>query len=315
MTLPPPIRAKLPCSNCGYDLRATTGGVCPECGTRVQQRRSLGLSSSESDPTNSVIEALIQVRKGVCWSLLLWLGCVAVPVIGQLAWVALAIASGLRSVAHWRLVQTKYLSMFAQEPMLASWSRFAIAELAVAVCGGILTIVTSTRTNPMAILLILCILRIAWMGLVCVNNYSAVALGMATIRKFSPDPLPSHFRLAPIALFAAPILFLPFLITVAFAGPTQPPEWVATINVSFLVLGCLIGITSVIMAFSLLDLTADALHESRRPTEPGSPGDQTPRIRTPEHRAPKQPRIPDAPPSAGEGEVIPFAKEPPDRTA
>lgn len=294
-------------------MRGNTRGVCPECGT-VLRRDTRQLSDRERENANAVIDSLLQVRKGVCWSLVVWFGCVAVPYVGPLAWVVLALASCLRAVARWRLESTGFPDAWKGKGLVGSWWQLTVAETAIAVCCGAFTIVVSRSDIPPALVFMLLLARLVWLCLLTLNNLCALLVGLATIQKYGDAPAGKHYQFGPLVLLGAPILCLPHLVVVAGSSIGKAPVWLDVIVQFLFVMGCIFGITSVFMIYSILETATDAIHQSRIVKDPlpaRRPVDVGPTSPTP-RPAPRA--APDPPPQTDVGDVIPFADDPPSST-
>lgn len=293
-----------PCPECGYDLRATQAAICPECGTELGTEEFPRISE-RADSTDAIAESLDHLRTGVIWTLLIWLGCIAVPFVGQVAWVVLVLVSGWRALALHRLQATEFWQKLQSAIPKNSWQSLMWAELALAVLGGGATLVVSSAEVPPPLVVILSLLRVAWMGLVTVNNLFALNMAVAVVKRSDEAPLEPFFQAGPLVTLGAPLLFLPLLALEA----SQPffktfPQWIMISVGLVTVAGCVAGVVSIVMIHLALVRARDAATASPPPRRP-SPQHGVRKVHPP-------PPIPDAPPLAGDGDVIPFAQEPDD---
>lgn len=295
-----------PCANCGYDLRATRGEVCPECGCEIKRQMHLQ-SAGRQDDSQDVIDALGDFRKGVDWTLVAWLGCVAIPFVGQLAWVVLAMVSGWRMIALGRLESSRFLDGFKQNKLIVAWPLYMKFELAVAIFGALFTIVASINEKSVVLLAILVLLRIAWLGLVSLNNFSAGTLGFQAVTKFEGQAPHPTFRFLPLAIFGAPILSIPFFLLGIVAELVKIPGWISTNTNLLLVFACILGIASVILIHTVIEQASDAIYESKKKRMAQSKKKINIKIEDSKANVHlKQMIFPDPPPAPGDGDVIPF---------
>ena len=298
-----------PCDNCGYDLRATKGEVCPECGCKINRRIHLQ-SSIDQNESQVVIDALGDFRKGVDWTLVAWLGCVAFPFVGQLAWVVLALVSGWRMIALGRLESSGFLDGFKQYKLIQAWPLYMKIELALAIFGALCTLVASMNDVPVVLFAALVLLRIAWLGLVSLNNFSAGVLGFQAVTKFEGEAPHPAFRFLPLAIFGAPILSVPFFLQTIVAELVKIPGWVSTITNLLLVFACILGIASVILIHTVLEQASDAIYESKKKRSARQRKRANVEIEDSAATAHlKQKIFPDPPPAPGDGDVIPFEND------
>ncbi len=323
--MPKPTANPFPCTECGYDLRAATGEVCPECGCEIT-RRTYSRSSVEQDQSATAVEAFGETRKGVDWTLVVWLGCVAVPIVGQLAWVVLALVSGWRTLALRRLLKTQFLEGFKQHKFIAAWPSTMNAELGVALFGGLFTIVGSMNEMHPVVIAMLVLVRIAWLGLVSINNFSAATLALASSAKLGGDPPHPSFRYIHLAIFGAPILATPYFLLGVIDNVVKVPGWISTPLILFFVIACIFGIAGVIMIHTALEQASDALVESQRrhsrkaKRNGAGSGESSNQAAKPNFKPnfkpnskpySKQEIFPDPPPADGDGDVIPFEDDSP----
>lgn len=258
-----PNSVPFPCRNCGYDLRGGSREICPECGLKIALHS--GPRSSVREDANAVIvQAIEGVQKGVWWSLILWLGCVALPLVGGLAWVALALISGWRTLALWRLQQTTFVSDLGSNPVVASWWILARTELAVAIIGGMMTAVASLNDVPWPFEILLSLFHIAWVGLVGYNNFAALTLATRARAQYGEGESESHMKFAPHAAVLAPLLFVPFFLLMTVNRFATVPGWIGATITMILVLGCIVGIAGVVMTRSALQDAGEALLDHYR---------------------------------------------------
>ena len=234
-----------------------------------------------------------------------WLGCVAIPFVGQLAWVVLALVSGWRMIALGRLESSGFLDGFKQKKIIGAWPLYMKSELAFALFGALFTLVASMNEVPVVLFAALVLLRIVWLGLVSLNNFSAGTLAIEAAAKFEGEALHPTVRFLPLAIFGAPLLSIPFFLLAIIAELVKIPGWISTITNLLLVIACILGIASVILIHTVLEQASDAIYESNRkrsarPKKKVEIADSSATAHL------KQKIYPDPPPAAGDGEVIPF---------
>ena len=293
-----------PCTECGYDLRATRGEVCPECGCKINRKLNTR-SSIEQSNEQTAMDALADVRKGVDWTLVAWLGCIALPIAGQLAWVVLALVSGWRMIALGRLTRTEFLVQFNKHKWGMWLPQSMKFELGIAILGGLFTLVASMNTMPAALFALLVLIRLVWLGLVSWNNFSVGMLALKASEMLEGEAPHSAIRFLPLANFGAPILSIPFFLLSVIAEVVKIPGWINTLANLLLVIACILGIASVILIHTLLEQTIDAVGEDRRKRAIKRKR-KVEVAESPDTAHLKQRIFPDPPPMAGEGDVIPF---------
>ncbi|MSR45279.1 MAG: hypothetical protein EXS15_08015 [Phycisphaerales bacterium] len=305
MLAPQPSQSSDPCPACGYDLRAAPTTICPECGTPIEPRTLS--TAGESCDTETITTAIEQLANGIKWTLIIWLGCFTLPLVGPLAWILLTISAGVRILALRRIIASGIGRTLSPPFPLALWPRLAWAELVVAVLGSALTVIASSVDVPGAFTALLLILRIGWIGLVAINNAHALSFSVALAKGTPSDSGARMFQFALTATVAAPILMLPFfLLEIVGAFTAGIPPWVTWSVRAVTVAGLFAGVGSVVLIARAISCGLDAAAHAVQPTR----RDESVRIR---RRPPAV--IPDAPPLAGEGDVIPFAEDPVDPSA
>lgn len=263
----------VPCPNCGYDLRGSSAVNCPECGhavTRASILRSQRSGRME-DPelqSDSVVGqsvlALDRIRRGLLWTLPLWLGCVGIPGPGTLLWLLLAIGSAARCLTLWQLRQTTHRLWDEPSEWSQRWWLLARAELGVAAGGAILIVLVSFSRAPVFFEWLLALLQCAWAALIALANLASAQLGLRVVMGEGERTPSKHLGLVTAASLAAAALVQPLLVSRLL--PKLPPqfEWVAVGAVILFVGGCLAGIVSLILTREILEDAASAVRQGER---------------------------------------------------
>lgn len=251
------------------------------------------------------MDALADVRKGVDWTLVAWLGCIALPIAGQLAWVVLALVSGWRRIAFGRLTLTEFYVQFQKHKWGMRLPQSMKFELGIAILGGLFTVVASMNTMPPVLFALLVLIRLVWLGLMSLNNFSVAVLAMKASETLHGKPPHPAIQYLPLANFGAPILSVPFFLLSVIAEVVKIPGWINTLANLLLVIACILGIASVILIHTLLEQTIDAVGEDRRKRAIKRKR-KVEVAESPDTAHLKQKIFPDPPPMAGEGDVIPF---------
>ena len=163
---------------------------------------------------------------------------------------------------------------------------------------------------PPVLFAALALMRIAWLGLVSLNNFSVGILGFQVVKKFEGEALHPAFRFLPLVIFGAPILSIPFFLQTIVAELAKIPGWVSTISNLLLVFACILGIASVILIHTVLEQASDAIYESKKKRSARRKKMDNVEIENwPATAHLKQTIFPDPPPAPGDGDVIPFEND------
>ncbi len=261
------------------------------------------LKATDREQLAALAEGLSALRTGVLWTLLLSVGCVAIPTIGGAAWAFLLLASGWRAIGRHRLEKEGFLDEFNEPSFLRAFTPLVHAELAVGIAVAFLTVASSMGNFPLIVAMLLALLRIAWIGLIAVNNLLTLHFALAVDRRCGNESTSKFTHFAPHLIFGSAACFVPLLalrLIGECATITFPEQLLSGVGL-IVGIGCLAGIASVLLIYTELTAASEALAQSRRAPTPTPP----PRSR----RRPQPPR--DEPPKAGSGDVIPFADDPP----
>ncbi len=291
-----------PCPACSFDLRATLGNVCPECGAPFDEAAAILGGPSDPDAITALAEAFVALRKSVLFSLLIWLGCVAVPTCGGVAWFFLMLATGWRAIGNHRLAQVTFFDRVEMPGFLRSFVPLVHAELAVGCVVAFLSVASSMSNFPDAAFVILTLGEVAWLGLISTNNFLTVQIARVVGMKCGREATTPLIRFVPLVIFGAPALFLPLLVVRLLNGIlTSPLSDEITAGAGLIVaVGCIAGCASVFLIQAEVASACEGVLESRRAKPPRQP------IHSPRRRRQQF----DEPPSPGDGDVIPFADEP-----
>ncbi|MSR69189.1 MAG: hypothetical protein EXS17_02445 [Phycisphaerales bacterium] len=252
---------------------------------------------------SAAADGFVALRTSVLFSLLIWLGCVAVPMLGGVAWVFLMLATGWRAIGSYRLAQEKFIDQFEQPTYLRSFTPLVHAELAVGCAVAFLTLASSMSNFPIVAVVLLALGQVAWLLLISVNNFLTLEIARVVGRMCGTEPTTPLIRFAPLVIFGAPALFLPLLCIRLLNTllPTPLPDEIGAGAALIVAVGCIAGAASVLLIQAELTNAHDALCESHR----------APRV-TPVHHPPvRRMARQDEPPAPGSGDVIPFEDDPP----
>jgi len=218
---------------------------------------------SESVVGQSVL-VLDRVRRGLLWTLPLWLGCVGIPGPGTLLWLLLAIGSAARCLTLWQLRQTTHRVWNESSEWSQRWWLLARAELAVAASGAFLIVLVSFSRAPDFFQWLLALLQCAWAALIALANLAPAQIGLRLVMGEGERAPSKHLGLVTAVSLAAAALVQPLLLSRLL--PKLPPqfEWVFVGAVILFVGGCLAGIASLILTREILEDAASALREGER---------------------------------------------------
>lgn len=291
-----------PCPACSFDLRATTGNICPECGANFGETVAILSDSSDREAITALADGFTALRTSVLFSLLIWLGCVAVPTMGGVAWVFLMLATGWRAIGNHRLAQVRFFDQLELPGHLRAFAPLVHAELAIGCSVAFLTLASSMSNFPTTAALLLALGQVAWLGLISVNNFLTLQIARAVGTKCGREPTTQLIRFAPFVIFGAPALFLPFLTVRLLNGflANPIPDEVQSGAGLIMAVGCIAGCASVLLIQVEVTSACEAVNESRK---------AKPRTQ-PSHSQRRRSGPRDEPPAPGNGDVIPFADEP-----
>ena len=266
------------------------------------------MHSADRDHLAAITEGIAALRTSVLWTLLLWIGCVATPTLGGVAWFLLLLASGWRAIGRHRLDKEKYLAQFSSQGALGVFTSLVHAELAVGCCVAFLTVARSFSDLPKVVVVLLVVTQVGWLGLISVNNLLILQLARAIGRLCDEEPVTPLIRFAPPVILGAAACFVPlfFIRLLNDLLPTPLPAEIATGAGLIVAVGCIGGFASVILIQAELTSASDALVASRRTRS------HEPQVN---YASLRKQRVVDEPPTPGTGDVIPFANDPADDDA
>lgn len=245
----------LPCPGCGYDLRGTRRGApCPECGgthVAARIRATATALEPESSREEELERAFSELGTAAAGTLLLWAGCVWLPLIGPVAWAV----TGM--FCFWRLTGT--LRLRSRGVLQAEWVPFpathafglCITECVVAVAAVGVTAAASVGIWPTALRPVAGALQAVLIAVIAGQLAVHARLAGAVAAREGVHALRVSARiaamLAPVAACAA-VPVLANVLSRAWAIPASAVPMVERIMTALL-LG--LGLAGVVSAISL----------------------------------------------------------------
>ncbi|MSR28321.1 MAG: hypothetical protein EXS03_01940 [Phycisphaerales bacterium] len=290
------------CATCGYDLRGSRSGDCPECGTK-RRKTSNPTPRDHLGGTYRAATTFSEVRAATIATLFVWGGCTLLPWIGSVAWVLLALAGLWRALALRRLWGSSTLETLLATPEVQTLRSSAWVEVGLGAVGSALTFHTSMGGAGIAEIIALLAGRLAWVSVVGVNTFLIARVGLRVTRSHQGEEPPPLWSLCLMGTLVAPVLMFGSLAAamVSAFSAGQIDEWIVTTLQLVSLIGCAAGIVGITACAWALSAAGRAMARTHLEDEAPSPA----KIRRPRSGEPPVAR----PPAISPPGVIPFADE------